>query len=531
MKTGSIILSVCFLALCFITGCSDYERKGVVTPEITVNTQSLSLFVGGTEQLKASPVGLSFSWTSEDEEVATVDGAGLVTATGEGNTFIVVRSGDMTCRLPVSVVVKIPMTGFRLSVTEMELNPKARRSVVVILEPENANDASHPVWSSRNTDVATVDYKGEITGVGVGVVDIACTINGIVKTVSVDVWLTKPFKGPHIISAAEPFILKAADFDIGGEGNAFHDTNTGANQAGQTGTNYRINNGDSNSGSVGIQSDQESIGYTSDGEWLIYTIEVQDAGEYYLSLDAAVNATSRYRIELLEGEHIGGDFSNWRNMTGTVTVSQTGGWSNWAWLDIANPVTLPAGTQKIRYYFETAALNFRNLKFTHSDLYNPPPDPVDVVSEILTGETGKNWKIGSWTSMRNPDNRNEVWWDFKDPAIMDDIFTFNADGSFIHENNGNSFMNESMGDLFPDGDTGGSFVTEHYTPPTDASWEVSKIDGKLILTINKGFFGYATSSGDLVETQYLVSEYSDTSIRLILNDGWGGWCFEIVPAD
>ena len=520
MKTGSIILNVCFLTLCFITGCSDYERKGVVTPEITVNTQSLSLFVGGTEQLTASPAGLSFTWTSEDPEVALVDGTGLVTATGEGNTFIVARAGDMTYRLPVSVVIKIPMTGFRLSVTELELGASTRRSIVVILEPENANDASNPVWRSLNTDVATVDYKGEITGVTEGTTEIVCTINGIAHSVSVVVPGTKPFNGPHIISDAEPYTLQAIDFDFGGEGSAYHDNDAG-NQGGNS---YRADGGDPNCG-VDIGGDL-AVGWTGGGEWLIYTIEVQDAGDYYLSLDAAVNGSSTFHIELLDGS---GVYAAWRNLTGTVNIPATGGWSSWAWLDLKRFVTLSAGTQKIKFYFDNPAFNFRNLKFTPSDLYSEeiPEEPLDLPDLIPS----KNWKLGSWTAMRNPDNRGEVWWDFRDASITDDIFTFNTDGSFVHENHGSSFMNESMGDLFPDGDTGGSFVTEHYTPPTDATWELSTIGGKDVLIIYKGFLGYATGSDDLVETQYLVSDYSNNSIKLILDDGWGGWCFEIVPAD
>lgn len=514
MKTGNIILSVCFTALYIIAGCSDYERKGVVTPDITVNAQSLNLFVGQTEQLKAGPAGLSFSWTSEDTEVAGVDGSGLVTAAGEGNTFIAVRSGDKICRLPVSVAVKIPMTGFRLSVTEMELNPKARRSVVVILEPENANDASHPVWRSLNTDVATVDYKGEITGVTEGITEVVCAINGIEHSVTVEVPGTTPFMA-HIISAAQPYILQAIDFDFGGEGSAYHDNDAG-NQGGNS---YRADRGDPNCG-VDIGGDL-AVGWTGGGEWLVYTIDVQDAGEYYLSLDAAVSGNSTFHIDLLEGS---GVYAAWKNLSGAVSLSTTGGWSNWWWIDVTNPVTLPAGVYRIRYYFDNPAFNFRSLKFSHRD-YDIP-----AIKSILSGVT--DWKIGPWTAMRDPNNRyNNPWWDFKDPSIMNDIFTFNADGSFIHENNGDSFMNESMGDLFPDGDTEGSFVTEHYTPPAGASWDVSRINGKLILTINKGFFGYAAEENDLVQAQYsIVPDYSNSSFRLIHYSN-SNWCYEIVPAD
>ena len=359
MKIGSIIMSVCVLLICCITGCDDYERKGVVTPAITVNTHSLSLFVGENDQLTASPAGLSFSWTSEDTKVATVNSNGQVSAVGDGSTFIVVTSGDMTCKVPIDVVTKIPLTGFSLSVTSLEVNPGVRRSIIITPEPLNANDASFPVWRSQNAKIATVDYKGEITGVGAGETKIECTINKITKVVDIDVWITKPFRS-HVLSAAEPYTMKAIDFDFGGQNNAYYDSDSG-----NSGSNaYRANNGDADGGRVDIGGDL-AVGWTSAGEWLIYTLDVQDGGNYKISTDAAVNAASSYRIELLNGEHMVGDFSNWVNITGTVSLISNGSWSNWTWQDISQPIALPAGTQKIRFYFVLAQFNFRNLRFTY----------------------------------------------------------------------------------------------------------------------------------------------------------------------
>jgi len=369
MKIGSIITGACLLILAFTAGCDNYERKESVTPDITVNAHELSLFVGETIQLTASPSGLSFTWTSEDNEVATVSANGLVTATGDGNTNIVIISGDMTRRLPITCVTRVYLTDFRLTndnvTIVLTLNDKY--ALGAILEPANANDAALPRWSSKDTDVAIVDYKGEVVATGYGTTEIECTINGIVKTSNVSVRRTKPFRGPHILSAAAPYTLKSVDFDFGGRGNAWYDTNTGANQAGTTGTTYRTNNGDNNSGSVSIQSDMASIGYTAANEWLIYTIEVQDAGNYLVSADVAVNGASRYRIDVLDDPdaQMQDDWSNWVNATGGISLTSTGGWSNWAWVDASEPITLTEGTKKIRFFFEQAAFNFRNLKFTY----------------------------------------------------------------------------------------------------------------------------------------------------------------------
>ena len=191
---ANIIMGVCLLALTCTTGCDYYERKGVVTPEITVNTQSLNLFVGDFAQLKASPTEYTFKFTSDDPEVALVDGSGLVLATGDGSTFIVVSSGDAICRVPVTCITKIPMSDFRitdpttgtvLGENPIELNIGAMRTVVLNVVPSNANDASAPVWRSLNTNVANVSYKGEIVGISTGTTTVQCRVNDIVKSLTV----------------------------------------------------------------------------------------------------------------------------------------------------------------------------------------------------------------------------------------------------------------------------------------------------------------------------------------------------------
>jgi hypothetical protein len=363
---NSRIAGVCLLLLSCITGCDHYERKGDVTPDITVNEQSLNLFVGETAQLKASPVEVAFTWLSEDPEVATVDDHGLVTAVSGGATVIVARSGDMSCNVPVNSLVKIPLTGFSLNVASVEANPGTQAELWVIPEPSNANDASLPEWHSRDRNIATVDYKGVITGVNEGTVDVVCTINGIERVAGVVVWATKPFKGPHTLSADNPYTLKAVDFDYGGRGNAWNDNNTGANQAGTAGTNYRVNNGDNNAGSVGIEGAGNNLGYTVAGEWLVYTIQVEDAGDYKVEAEIACNGNSVYRIEL-DGVFNDGYWKSWIPVISSPQYASTGGWSNYQWKTEDNHVmTLTAGEHRIRFVFgNPTAFNFRNLRFTY----------------------------------------------------------------------------------------------------------------------------------------------------------------------
>ncbi|MDR1156060.1 MAG: Ig-like domain-containing protein [Bacteroidales bacterium] len=363
------IIALCLPFLVGIAGCDVYREKEV-DPIITVNHRSVNMFAGETFQLIASPGEVAFTWTSEEPEVAEVSSDGLITAKSAGATDIFVSSGNQTLGVTVTVDTKIPLTDFAIS----EYSASLRRNDEVLLqvfpEPMNANDYKVIEWRSKNEDVATVDYKGLVIGRTYGTAEVECTIVGtettVTKVVSVEVSIgprpTTPFKGPHTLSAVAPYRLPAADFDYGGRGNAWSDTNTGANQAGAAGTQYRTDNGDNNAGSVGIEGAGTGIGYTSNGEWLVYTVEVEDAGEYTFEVEVACNGASAVRLEIdLESD----SWSEWSTLI-SMSLPANNGWSNYKWETASSTVNLPAGTVRLRFYFVTAACNFRAMRFTYA---------------------------------------------------------------------------------------------------------------------------------------------------------------------
>lgn len=163
-------------------------------------------------------------------------------------------------------------------------------------------------------------------------------------------------------------------------------------------------------------------------------------------------------------------------------------------------------------------------------------DPASLQYALTGGKEnseGKVWSLGPKSYMCNTANRNDIWWDYNgpDPAMMNDRMTFTPNsikpnGGFYLDNDGDSFMNESLGNLFPDGDTAGSFVTENYTPSTTATWEITVEDGKTYLTIYKGFISYAIAPANLEKTVYEVASFTTTSIVLWYADN-PIWQFEL----
>lgn len=72
-----------------------------------------------------------------------------------------------------------------------------------------------------------------------------------------------PFNGtPALI----PGVIEAEEFDYGGEGNAYHDSDE-----------QNRNGGDRNEG---VDMNNTAVGYTQTGEWIEYTVDVQKTGTY-----------------------------------------------------------------------------------------------------------------------------------------------------------------------------------------------------------------------------------------------------------
>ncbi|GAP72985.1 hypothetical protein SAMD00024442_52_10 [Candidatus Symbiothrix dinenymphae] len=158
---------------------------------------------------------------------------------------------------------------------------------------------------------------------------------------------TQPFPGQHIVSSAtSPCIIPAIDFDTGGEGKAFHE-----NDNTLVGDTYRADNGDANSAAVDVYTPYGwCIGWTSNGEWLIYTVEVVDEGIY--SIEAAHVGNGRYHIELDNA-----------NISGPVATSGGGDISNYVWTMSVPRISLAPGTYKIKWFVE-AGNNYYGIRIT-----------------------------------------------------------------------------------------------------------------------------------------------------------------------
>jgi hypothetical protein len=133
------------------------------------------------------------------------------------------------------------------------------------------------------------------------------------------------YNGPHKI----PGRTEAEDYDNGGEGVAYHDSDA-VNSLGQ----YRQDGVDIKT-TGDTQGGGFDVGRTSDGEWLEYTMDSVKADKYDINLrcGSAVDG-AQVRVKL-DGATLG-----------TITVPNLGNWYDKQTVTIAG-VTLTAGTKKV----------------------------------------------------------------------------------------------------------------------------------------------------------------------------------------
>jgi hypothetical protein len=134
---------------------------------------------------------------------------------------------------------------------------------------------------------------------------------------------------------ALPGKLEIEDFDDGAAGAAYVDTTIG-----NSGGRYRSTDVD-----VETTSDTGggyNVGWAFAGEWLRYSVNVGTAGTYNLDLRVASGGTGgTFHVE-----------ANGVNVSGPITVPNTGGWQAWQTIRVAG-VRLVAGAQVLRLVMDT----------------------------------------------------------------------------------------------------------------------------------------------------------------------------------
>jgi len=181
----------------------------------------------------------------------------------------------------------------------------------------------------------------------------------------------EPFGG---VARSIPGTIEAEDYDIGGQGVAYNDTdpvNNGPNV-------FRENEG------VDIEARDggNNVGWTANGEWLEYTVNA-NAGAYDLEARIATISTGKSIVAKLDGVTLG-----------RFNLPNTGGWGAFQTVKIEN-VRIAGGTNKIlRLEFEGGGTNINWLKFSSRTTDGGNCDVPYTSNGVTIERQTVNWTSG-----------------------------------------------------------------------------------------------------------------------------------------
>jgi beta-glucanase (GH16 family) len=159
-------------------------------------------------------------------------------------------------------------------------------------------------------------------------------------------------QAPYLMVSTEiPGIIEAENYDIGGQGMAYNDSDPDINNGNDFGNEYRVDEG------VDILFNTDNrfgyhIDWIENGEWLEYQVNVQRSDAY--TLDLRIASESNGGSLYIEFDGV--------DKTGPITFAATGGWQDWQTVRTEN-ISLDFGVQTMRIVMTDSAFILNHIEF------------------------------------------------------------------------------------------------------------------------------------------------------------------------
>ncbi|MEP6834736.1 MAG: Ig-like domain-containing protein [Gemmatimonas sp.] len=150
---------------------------------VTVSLSATPVTTGATSQATAVLkdasnnvlTGRTIAWSSSSPSVATVNSSGLVSTLTSGTTNIIATSETKTGQATLTVNAPVATVTVTLSPTPVPVGTTSQATAVLKDANNNVLTGRVIVWSSLNTNVATVNASGLVTTLSAGTANIRAT--------------------------------------------------------------------------------------------------------------------------------------------------------------------------------------------------------------------------------------------------------------------------------------------------------------------------------------------------------------------
>lgn len=169
------------------------EKKAICEFNVVIPVNKIKIIsdtiIKVAEELELKPeispdnaTNKSLSWLSSNSDIVAVDKDGKITGKKVGKVVVVatVEESDLQAICEVTVEEMIA-SKLELSLDDTTINVGGKFDLTATLFPLNTTDKKI-IWTSTNTNIATVDATGKVTGLGVGKVNIIGTNKGSQKS-------------------------------------------------------------------------------------------------------------------------------------------------------------------------------------------------------------------------------------------------------------------------------------------------------------------------------------------------------------
>ncbi len=174
-----------------------------------------------------------------------------------------------------------------------------------------------------------------------------------------------------------PGVVYTTDFDMGVVGSAYFDTDlatyhvsTGNFTAWNNGWAYRNDGADIEVTQDNVNSNGYNLGWLNTGEWMQYSVEVQNSAVYEARIRVATESSDgQFHLSAEGGE-----------VTGVIDVPNTGGWQTWETIVVPN-IILDQADEKIRFYIDNQVFNLGSIEFVETGA------TADLPADFLSAKT------------------------------------------------------------------------------------------------------------------------------------------------